>query len=271
MALIGKIGNDIESASFFDILKDENVITQGVIRSSRTATTKVTFYIDENNNSSNVTFYGASIQLSPSDIQSRQYLFENAGFCLIPSTIPISTAVEAAKIAKKYDAKVILGLHSLTSLLELASLKALPEELIQNPEALLQNIDIIVADPNDIAAPYPLLNSVEEQADYLWKMGIKTVIIILPSQGLCYLKTADIEKHFPAVNFPVVDTTGATDAFVSTLACYLIDGFSLESAISIANYAVGFSASKIGAFPSLVDKNTLEVFIKRVEPELLRR
>ena len=51
---------------------------------------------------------GANGNLNPEDIQKRQHLFENTGFCLLSTEIPLETVLEAAKIARKYGAQNIV-------------------------------------------------------------------------------------------------------------------------------------------------------------------
>ena len=66
-----------------------------------------------------------------------------------------------------------------------------------------------------------------------------------------------------------VDTTGGGDAFIAALVSYLSEGYSLDQAIRIANYAAGFCISHPGTVSALVDRLTLETYINKLEPELL--
>ena len=66
-----------------------------------------------------------------------------------------------------------------------------------------------------------------------------------------------------------VDTTGGAAAFISALVSYLSEGYSLDHAIRIANYAAGFCISHPGVVTALADKLTLETYVNKLEPELL--
>ena len=79
-----------------------------------------------------------------------------------------------------------------------------------------------------------------------------------------------MEEYFPAADFSAVDNTGAGDAFICALAVYLQKGYSLRNAVQIAVYAAGFSVTREGVTPSLIDKNTLEAYIRQKRPELLK-
>ena len=66
--------------------------------------------------------------------------------------------------------------------------------------------------------------------------------------------------YFPATENIAVDSTGASDSFISALAS-LSKGYPTEAAIQIAIQAAGFSVSKEGVIDSLVDHVTLENYL----------
>lgn len=85
----------------------------------------------------------------------------------------------------------------------------------------------------------------------------------------CYAKTREWSEYFPAVSFPSVDNTGASDAFISAFASYLIRGYDMKKSIRIATYAAAFCVSREGVVPALIDKNSLESYIRQHEFDLL--
>lgn len=252
VTLIGEIGNDADAAFLFDTLEQENVTTQGVHRDLTAQTGKAYIYIENSGESAVTILSGANGNLSAAGIRKRQYLFENAGYCLLATEIPIETVIEAAKTAKEYGVKNIL---------KPAALKTIPEEL-------LALTDIFIPNRKEAAALCPDGDTVEERAQYFLEKGVGTVIITLGEDG-CYLRTADREKYFPAADFVAIDATGGADAFICALASCLSEGFSLDRSIRIATYAAGFCVSRQGVVPALVDRNTLETHISKVEPGLL--
>ena len=252
VSLIGEIGNDADAAFLFDTLERENVTTQGVHRDLNAQTGKAYIYIEKGGESAVTILSGANGNLSAERIRKRQYLFKNAGFCLLATEIPVETVIEAARTAKEYGVKNIL---------KPAAVKTIPEEL-------LGLTDIFIPNRKEAAALCPDLSSVEEQAEYFLGKGIEVVIITLGEEG-CYLKTADMERYFPAADFMSIDATGGADAFISAFASYLSEGYSLERAVRVAMYAAGFCVSRQGVVPALVDRNTLETHISKMEPELL--
>ena len=88
------------------------------------------------------------------------------------------------------------------------------------------------------------------------------------AQG-CYLREKNLECRIPSGNFTSVDSSGAGDAFISALVSYLLYGYEIVTAAKIATYAAGLSTTRQGTTPALIDKDTLESFIRQKEPELL--
>ena len=48
-------------------------------------------------------------------------------------------------------------------------------------------------------------------------------------------------------------------------------GYSIQNAVRIASYAAGFCISREGVVPALIDKNSLESYIRQHDPELLQK
>lgn len=253
VALIGKLGNDTDSTSIFQILDKEHVATHGILRDFRQQTGKAYIYTESNGESAITVLSGANGSLTPEDLSEKQHLFENSTFCMISTEIPMESAIEAARLARERHVKTIVK----------------PATLHTISDELLSLTDIFIPNRKEAAVLCPNCTSVEAQADFFFQKGIPLVIITLGHRG-CYLKTQDTAKYFPAIEMPAIDTTGGADAFISALASYLSDGFPLENAIQIAMYAAAFCISRQGVVPALTDKNSLQNHIQLHCPELLQ-
>jgi len=252
VTLIGEIGNDLESDFIFDFLNQEKVGAEGIKRNLKSETGKAYIYPGSNGETAIAVLPGANEMLSKRDIDGRKYLFDNTGYCLLSTEIPINAVITAAKYAKDAGA---------TTILKPAALKQLPMEL-------LRCTDIFVPNRKEAEILCPFDCPLESQAEYFHTQGIPIVLITLGHEG-CFLKTKTLSNYFAASSFDPTDTTGGADAFIAALATYLINGYTLETAVQIANYAAGFCISRRGVVQSLVNKNTLEAYIKRVDPLLL--
>ena len=88
--------------------------------------------------------------------------------------------------------------------------------------------------------------------------GIKNIIITLGENG-CYFKNNKEEFIVPASNLkkPVVDTTGAGDAFNGALSVAISQNKNYKEAIEFANLVAGVSVTREGAANSMPYKEEL--------------
>jgi len=90
-------------------------------------------------------------------------------------------------------------------------------------------------------------------AQKLLEKGCKKVIVTLGSNG-SLIYGPDQCEHVPAIKVTnVVDTTGAGDAFVGTVAHFIANGIELKKAVEYATFACSLSIQKPGAQGSYPD------------------
>lgn len=253
VSVVGRVGNDVDSDMVFQILKMHNIDSIGVKRCSGYKTGQAYIFVQNDGDSMISIMSGANEALTIEHLHEIERIFDNAAFCLVQTEIPMEIVEETCKIAKSYGIQTILK----------------PTACGVLTEELLHNIDIIVPNAEEANEICPYGNTMEEKAEYLLKQGVGTVIITTGAQG-CYVRSANISEYYPAQPFDVIDASGAADAFISALASYLLDGYALSESVKIATYAAGFSISREGVTPSLIDKNTLEAYIRQKEPNLLK-
>jgi ribokinase len=133
------------------------------------------------------------------------------------------------------------------------------------PEEYFKLIDYLT--PNEAEASFYTnkeINSEEacrESANYFLDRGVKNIIITLGDRG-CFFKNKNEEflvssKKF---SFPVVDTTGAGDAFNGALSVSLAEGKRNLEAVKFANLAAGISVTREGATHSMPKMSELEKY-----------
>jgi ribokinase len=76
----------------------------------------------------------------------------------------------------------------------------------------------------------------------------RSVVLTLGGEGVV-LATPDSVVHLPAEQVPVVDTTGAGDAFAGALAAALASGSTLEDAVRAGSAAGAAAVQHVGAQP----------------------
>lgn len=250
-ALIGAVGNDVDSDFIYSALEDFSIDASAVRRIPDSATGKAYIFVQKDGDSMLSILSGANGYLTPEDIQHNRRFFENCRFCLVQTEIPPETVLTTCKLASRHHVSTIVKPSSCASL---------------NPE-VLKYVDILIPNRNEINILAPE-GSLSEKADFFLKQGVKTVIVTLGADG-CYIKNDALEEYVPAAKFHPVDNTGACDAFISALAIFLQEGYPLPKAVRIATYAAGFSITREGVPNAMVDRGTLETYIRQEEPELL--
>jgi ribokinase len=150
--------------------------------------------------------------------------------------IPLSTTIFATKLAKTHGVRTIFN--------------PAPAQPLKLSE--------IVADyviPNEteaeILSGMPVRN-LEEARDCARKLldgGLSRVIITLGANGALY----GPERHVAPFSVEPVDTTGAGDAFIGSLAVFLSSGYSELEAISRANLYAALSTLGVGTQKSFVN------------------
>lgn len=252
VALIGKVGNDYDSTIVYNCMEENHVDIQGIRRDPHAETGKAYIHVQNDGESMITILTGANQNLRPDDIRAFSRLFENAGYCLLQTEVPEPAVLEAARLAHRFGVKNILK----------------PAAMNQISPDLMSCIDIFVPNRKEAELLCPNIPGVEGKAEEFIQRGATTAIITLGHNG-CYISAPDFRGFLPAANFTPVDTTGAADAFIAALAVYLCAGYGTEKAARIASCAAGFSVSRQGVIPALIDRNSLETYIKRTEPELL--
>lgn len=253
VSLIGKVGTDLEASMIYDYLVNHRIEYTGVTRAIHEDTGKAFIQVQNDGDSTITILTGANKLLTPSDLLQQERSFRHAGYCLLQTEVPIETILLASQLAHKYGAKTILK----------------PAGLSEIPTDLLKNIDIFIPNGKEATLLCKDKDTLEEKADYFLSLGAKAVIITLGKEG-CYLKTPFLSKKYAPPTFSPIDCTGASDAFIATLAVYLQKGKSLDIAIQIASVSAGFCIARQGVIPALPDQNTLESHLKNFYPELLQ-
>ena len=244
VSLIGNVGRDFDGDMILNLLHENGVDATAVHVDEEHSTGKAYIHIQDDGESGIVLYGGANETVSAKALRLNERLFEDASFCLLQTEIPMEAVKTAVKIAQK---------HKVAIMLKPSAVKEIEEEL-------LKGLDYFIPNRKELYRLCPIAGTLEEKAAWFLAKGVKTVIVTLDSDG-CYVRTAEYEQYFPAVEiFKPVDTTGAADAFIAALSVFLSEHKKLPDALPYALYAAGFSTTRIGVVPSLIDRATLEQF-----------
>ncbi|WP_323959564.1 ribokinase [Arthrobacter sp. JZ12] len=240
--MVGAVGQDAYADVALSGLKAAGVDTNAVQRMD--APTGVAIVeVDDAGENSIVVIPGANALVTPELIATHADIIADAGVLVLQGEIPASTVTAAVTTAR---GRVLINLAPVIDLHPETLLRADPLVVNEHEGAL------VLAQLNGGPAPA----SFEETAQALLKCGFPSVVITIGGAG-ALLATASGVVQIPAPSVPVVDTTGAGDAFVGALAARLAAGDSLPDAVGLAVRVGAFSVGGEGAqpsYPSLEDE-----------------
>ncbi|WP_322394500.1 ribokinase [Staphylococcus aureus] len=236
---ITKIGTDGVADFILEDFKVAHIDTSYIIKTAEAKTGQAFITVNAEGQNTIYVYGGANMTMTPEDVINAKDAIINADFVVAQLEVPIPAIISAFEIAKA---------HGVTTVLNPAPAKALPNEL-------LSLIDIIV--PNETEAE--LLSgikvtneqSMKDNANYFLSIGIKTVLITLGKQGT-YFATKNQSQHIEAYKVNAIDTTAAGDTFIGAFVNRLNKSQdNLADAIDFGNKASSLTVQKHGAQASI--------------------
>jgi ribokinase len=176
---------------------------------------------------------GANSRLQAGDVDAVAGLVADSTVLVAQLEIPLEVVVEAVDLCGP-ETHVLLN--------------ATPPRPL--PRSLIERIDTLVVNEHEAASllgsPVVGTDDARAAAAALLALGPRGVVVTLGAGG-AVLAGAGGSTHLPAPVVPVVDTTGAGDVFVGTLAALLADGQRLDRAAVVAVERASASVTYIGA------------------------
>ncbi|WP_299829721.1 ribokinase [uncultured Roseobacter sp.] len=190
---------------------------------------------------------GAAALIDAADIDARADLIKSADVFITQLEQPMPAALHALGIARAAGVTTILN----------------PAPAADLPEGMLALCDYVT--PNETECEALTGITVETEADAkraavaLRALGVGTPIITMGERG-AYL---DGHGLVPAIKAgPVVETTGAGDAFNGGFAAALAEGQSPLQAVKIGCATAGISVTRPGTAPSMPDRSEVEALLR---------
>jgi ribokinase len=247
---ISKIGDDQFGSMARKIYEEAGVDYSKVIISSEHSTGAAGIFVDQQSgkNAINVVA-GAAGALTTDDIDQAADVIKNSQVFLTQLEAPKEVVFYALKIAKENNVTTVLN--------------PAPATLID--KEIFPLIDYFT--PNETEAGFYVNHKVEDEedakkaSDKLLQLGIKNIIITLGEKGAFFANDRE-NFHVPVVdlNNPVLDTTGAGDAFNGGFAVALTENekYNIKDAIKFASATAGLSTTKIGTANSMPSREEID-------------
>ncbi len=240
VALVGKVGDDTLGQELLDFYRRQGLATDLIARSAGQPTGTALIQVErESGQNSIVVVAGANGDFTPGEMAAVP--LQGGDILLSQFEVPLDC--------------IGALFHRGRSLGAINILNPAPAKPIDG--ALLGLVDILVPNETELAflsgAAITEASSVEEiaaAARALANRADQRIVVTLGPRGA--LAVAGEETlRVPGRPVTPVDTTGAGDCFVGTLAVALACGKPFASALAIANTAASLSVQKEGAGPSM--------------------
>ena len=210
------------------------------------------FIEDATGNNAIIVSPGAAGRVSTADVDANKALIESAAIFVTQLEQPIPAAQHALQIARAAGVTTILN----------------PAPAAKLDDAILALCDYITPNETEAEAltglPVTSILEAEAAADALLAKGVGTVIITLGSNGALY-RDRTRSVHIPVISAgPVVETTGAGDAFNGGFAVALSEGIPVIDAIRFGCATAGISVTRPGTAPSMPSRAEINALLARV-------
>ena len=239
VAMIAAVGGDLLGSEAMANLRAQGVDTSAVGVAPDAATGTALILLEPSGENRISVVKGANDRLSPADIDAAAEQIAAADMVLVQFEIPLQTVYHTVRLAKTHRVACMV-----------------------NPAPAL------AADLTALAcADYLILNETEAETmagrgpgtdpqqciDELLARGVRRVVLTIGAKG-AVLASREQRVHLPGFPISAVDTTGAGDAFIGSLATFLTEGMTECEAVTRANLYAALSATRVGAQKSFAPR-----------------
>lgn len=245
VTIITKVGEDLFGQDIRKNFVDLAINTTYFYTTADSFTGVAPIWVDESSgNNAIIVAMGANELLTPEDVELASVALTTSQMLVCQWEIRTDTILTALRLAHEAGVTTIFNPAPVRS---------------EIPAEFYPYIDILCPNESETERLTGMaVNTLEEAtaaAQNLLNRGPRTIILTLGERGSLFV-TTEGSQHIPAPSVQAVDTTGAGDAFVGSLAYYLAEGQPLAEAMNRANRIAAISVQAPGtqsSFPNLAD------------------
>jgi ribokinase len=194
---------------------------------------------------------GAAGRVSVEDVEAKRALIESASVFVTQLEQPIPAARRALEIARAAGVVTILN----------------PAPAAPLDDAMLALCDFVTPNESEAEAltglPVTTVAEAEAAADALLAKGVGAVVVTLGGNGALF-RDRNRSVHVPVISAgPVVETTGAGDAFNGGFAVALSEGRDVVDAVRFGCATAGISVTRPGTAPAMPARADIEALLAR--------
>jgi ribokinase len=237
VAFVGALGEDEEASRQVSALRDEGVLTDGLIEARGARSGRAYIIVDSNGRKTIHTHFGANESITPRDLS-----FEGVSRVLdrtrmmIVMDPPTRVALAIARRTKGKGAKVVYspGVRSRDGIRSIAE--------------MLRFSDYVALDSHEVRNLFPAKDAVSAVERFKRAHPKLTLVTTLGPRG-CIVAVEGVTSTIQGVELSLlgkraVNSTGSGDAFLGVFASYLLTGHSPLESANWANLAGALKATR---------------------------
>jgi ribokinase len=246
VTMISKVGRDVFGENTLKNFRDFGVDTRNVHATGDAFSGVAPIAVDSQGRNSIIIVTGANDLLTVDEVEAARPEITASAVLVCQLEIPLEISLAALRLARQLGVRTIFN-----------PAPAKPEL----PEEIYSLSDIFC--PNESEAEMltgmsvSSMDQCEACARELLRRGAGAVILTLGERG-CLVVTCDSATHLPAEKVQAVDSTGAGDAFVGSLAYFLASGLALNESAKKAVAVATRSVLKPGTQTSFPARDEIE-------------
>jgi len=241
--MVAKVGNDLFGEATVKNFAAFGIDTRHVRIIEGAPTGVAPIFVEPSGQNRIIVVKGANDQLTPADVDAAASDLRRVDTIILQFEIPLETIYYTVRFARANKIRCIVN----------------PAPAVPASLADLTGADYFIPNETEAEAitgrPVSTLEDAGARATDLLQKGFQRVVITLGARGSLIAGPAGQVHVAP---FPVtsVDTTGAGDAFIGSLAVFLAEGMPEKDALARANLYAALSTTRVGtqkSFPTRAD------------------
>ncbi len=243
--MVAKVGGDLFGRATIDNFASFGIDTTHVQLVADAPTGVAPIFVGPDGQNRIIVVKGANDRLTPADVDAAAADLRDVDAIILQFEIPLATVYHSIRFARAHNIRCIVN-----------PAPAVPAEL-----TALSGADLFI--PNESEAEQITGLPVHSEADAracaaaLLARGFPRVVITLGARG-SLLADAAGQRLVPAFAVESIDTSGAGDAFIGSLAVFLAEGVAEQEALSRANLYAALSTTRIGTQKSFARRADFE-------------
>src|ERR1700676_2668160 len=239
--MIAKVGDDLFGEATIRNFQSYAIDTRHVHVVPGVSTGVAPIFVEPSGQNRIIVVKGANDHLAPADVDDAAAELADVDTIILQFEVPLPTIYHTVRLARAKGVRCIVN-----------PAPALPADL-----ASLAAVDYFI--PNETEAetltglPVNTLHDAQACAAALLAKGFRRVVLTLGARG-CLIAGTEGSVHVPAFAVTAIDTTGAGDAFVGSLATLLAEGLPEKDAVAGANLYAALSTRRVGTQKSFPDR-----------------